>query len=282
MAEAEDTARRSLAHWSEDRRAGMDAFYRLATEDYRHLAEAVDWRAWLEARQAAAGDRPMWLIDVACGSGKFPAALRRHAGVEQARVRPIAYSLLDPSTFSLAEARSALGAPFEADEGHESTLEGLDPDVGAFDIAWATHALYAVPQASLDAAMARFLDLIGLNGAGFIANAMADSHYIRFYDAFLDAFHEGRGERYRTAEEIVAALDRLGAKVETREIAYAQTAGDDATVEGYLQRCAFDDTVSLERMRATEPVASYLAGCRDEAGGWRFEQRVALIFIPSY
>jgi SAM-dependent methyltransferase len=256
----------------------MEAFYALATEDYRHLAEAMDWRAWLEARQAAAGDRPLRLLDVACGSGKFPTALRRHAGVAEARVRPIAYSLLDPSAFSLAEARAALEAPFEPDENFECTLQDLDEDVGAFDVVWATHALYAVPTAGLEAAMARFLDAIGTGGAGVIANAREDSHYIGFYRAFLDAFHGGRGEPYRTAEEIVAALERQGARVETREIAYTQACDDDAVVEGYLQRCAFDDTVPLDRMLATEPVAGHLADCRRE-GGWRFDQRVALILL---
>lgn len=275
---AETTFERSCAHWSEAGRAGMEAFYALATEDYRHLAEAMDWRAWLEARQALAGERPLRLLDVACGSGKFPTALRAHAGVAEARVPPVAYSLLDPSAFSLAEARGALEAPFVPDESFECTLQGLDPDAGVFDVVWATHALYAIPAAELDAAMARFLDAIGTGGVGAIAHAREDSHYVRFYRAFLDAFHEGRGEPYRTAEEIAAALDRLGATVETREIAYAQTCADDATVEGYLRRCAFDDTVSLERMRATEPVAAHLAACRD-GDGWRFAQRVALMLI---
>ena len=47
---ATDTATRSLAHWSEAGRAEMDAFYALATEDYRHLALAADWASLLRAR----------------------------------------------------------------------------------------------------------------------------------------------------------------------------------------------------------------------------------------
>ncbi|HEX5348712.1 MAG TPA: hypothetical protein VFW64_16655 [Pseudonocardiaceae bacterium] len=35
-----DTAQRSLEHWSEARRPEMQAFYTLATEDYRQLAAA--------------------------------------------------------------------------------------------------------------------------------------------------------------------------------------------------------------------------------------------------
>ena len=38
-----DTAARSLEHWSEHGRAEMEAFYALATEDYRQPATAADW-----------------------------------------------------------------------------------------------------------------------------------------------------------------------------------------------------------------------------------------------
>ena len=43
-----DTFERSCEHWSEAGRAEMEAFYALATVDYRHLAEALDWKAWLQ------------------------------------------------------------------------------------------------------------------------------------------------------------------------------------------------------------------------------------------
>ncbi|WP_174297712.1 class I SAM-dependent methyltransferase [Sphingomonas bacterium] len=274
--QAGDTYARSCDHWSEASRAEMDAFYALATDDYRHLAEAKDWATWLADRQRAAGNRPLRLLDVACGSGKFPTALRRHAGVEDAGIGPIDYDLLDPSAFSIAEARAALGLPFVPAAEFETPLQGFTTPDRPYDIVWATHALYAVPLAELDAAMEAFVRAIG--GIGFIANAMADSHYIRFYRVFLDSFRGGEGEAYRTGEEIAASLRRLGASVEVQEVAYSQKSDDDAVVEGYLQRCAFDDTVPLASMRSTGPLAAYLEGCRS-GGGWRFEQRVAMLFV---
>lgn len=44
-----------------------------------------------------------------------------------------------------------------------------------------------------------------------------------------------------------------------------------------LQRCAFDDTVPLERMESDGPLAGYLAGCRGADGGWAFDHEVHLI-----
>lgn len=276
-----DLFERSCAHWSEAKRRGMEDFYALATADYRHLAEARDWRAFLEERQRAVGERPVRLLDVACGSGKFPAALVRHAGVSAAAVRPIDYALLDPSPFSLAEARAALSPPFEAGADFEVPLQDLDVPAGAFDVVWATHALYAIPEEALPAALERFLSAMR-GGVGVIAHAATDSHYLRWHALYREAFQDGAGAPFTSAEAILAALERLDASVETRFLTYETTApaGEDERVEGFLQRCVFDDSVPLETMRAREPTAGYLAACRDETG-WRFPQRVALVTVRA-
>ena len=81
----------------------MEAFYALATEDYHQLVLAADWPQLL-GRVAQPGWR---VLDVACGSGKFPTALDSY--VDLTGLPDVAYDLLDPSTFfSIAEARSHL------------------------------------------------------------------------------------------------------------------------------------------------------------------------------
>jgi len=256
----------------------MDDFYALATADYRHLAEAIDWRAYFEGLQRSAGARPLRLLDVACGSGKFPRALLTHGGLAEAALQPLAYSLLDPSAFSIAEARAALAPPFHADATFQTTIQDFAAPPGSFDLVIATHALYAVPSAELEAAMARFLDAAG--HAGFIAHADAASHYIRFHRHFLADFGDGEAEPYTDAEAIIATIRTLGASVSARTITYENRAPAEAraTVEGFLQRCVFDDTVSLDAMEEGRHTGPYLAACRDGAG-WRFEQTVSLIFV---
>lgn len=275
-----ETFKRSCQHWSEAKRGEMEAFYALATADYRVLAEAMDWRGWLEARQATVGDRPLRLLDVACGSGKFPVALATHAGVAEAAIRPIAYSLLDPSAFSIAEARSSLPWPFWAADEYEVALQDLDCPRGAFDIAWATHALYAIPPGELDQAAGRFLHALGDTGVGVIAHSAASGHYVRFHQHFLEAFGGDPGQLYSSAEQVKAALEAHGASVEVHEIAYENGVPDSAReqVAGFLQRCAFDDRFSLEKMLTTEPVAGYLAPCLRD-GQWRFPQCAHLMIV---
>jgi ubiquinone/menaquinone biosynthesis C-methylase UbiE len=275
-----DTFDRSCQHWSEAGRAEMEAFYALASVDYRHLAEALDWKAWLEARQEQAGDRRLRLLDVACGSGKFPSALVRHAGVAAAAIQPVDYALLDPAEFSVAEARRALATPFVAGHEYVSTLQDLHCEPGSFDIVWATHALYALPLEELRAGLERFIRATG--DIGFIAHASADAHYLRFYRHYLDAFRDAEGTPYTTAEQIIATLRQLGAHIDTLEINYENGAPSTQwqQVEGYLQRCVFDDSISLQQMLDHPITGEYLSTCRCN-DDWRFAQKVELIFVRA-
>lgn len=288
-----DTAARSLAHWSEDGRRTMDAFYRLARLDYRLLAEALDYPELLRGVQGHGdpGDPDrVSLLDVACGSGKFPEALVEHTGLPALAEQGLRVDvdLLDPSAFSLAEAAAVLRPPFAEAARHETTLEDLDPSVGPFDVVWATHALYALEPAHLDAAARRLLAAIAPHGVGLIAQGAYEGHYLAFYRAFLEGVRGGAGTPYVSCEELVEALGRAGAgaggthEVEVRRLSYEHVVADaDRDVlEGFLQRCAFDDTVSLEQMREAPVLGAYLESCHDEeAGVHRFRQEVDLVLL---
>lgn len=270
----EDTAARSLAHWSEAGRAEMEAFYALATEDYRQLALAADWAHLLRAGGPAdaAGDRT--LLDVACGSGKFPTALLAHGDL--ADTPPLAYDLLDPSEFSVREARSVLKPPFVPRRDLVMTLQDLSGDE-RYGVVWATHALYALPPDELGVAAERFVAAIAPGGLGFVAQATARSHYIAFYDAYRAGIRDATP--YTTAEQVRDALVRAGADVREERVAYETAASDRAVVEGFLQRCAFDDTVSLEEMEAAPVLGDYLASCRRPDGSYVFSHEAGLLWL---
>lgn len=258
----------------------MDAFYTLATDDYRHLATMRDWSAWLTWAQDKAGSRSLRLLDVACGSGKFPNALVRHAGVAEAGLRPVASDLLDPSAFSIAEARAALPAPFMPAAEFQSTLQDFNPPPDDYDIVWATHALYAVPAKDLPLAAERFCAAIGSGGYGVIAHSAAAGHYVEFHRRYLAAFAGGNAAPYISAEDLASALRAAGARVEVTVLHYDSVAGPEAddAVEGYLQRCVFDDSVSMAEMQGRTPVSDWLQEARTE-DGWRFPQVVHLMDV---
>ena len=283
-----DTFERSCDHWSEAGRLEMEGFYALASVDYRHLAEAINWKTWLEARQKLVGSRCLRLLDVACGSGKFPAALTSHADVANALVKPVDYALLDPSIFSISEARQVLEAPFQPGAEYEMKLQNLECDQGSFDVVWATHALYAIPRNELEPALRCMVHAMGhggeanKRGAGFIAHASAQSHYLQFYQHYLAGFKEGVGEPYTDSEQIISILTQMELSLEVKEINYTNGAPEteELQVERYLQRCVFDDTISLKQMLDNPVTGPYLESCRKN-GMWQFAQRVNMIFVNA-
>jgi len=275
-----DTFIRSCEHWSETSRNEMENFYALASIDYKHLAERFDWKEWLEIHQTNIGGRRLKILDVACGSGKFPSALVQYAKLADANLLPIDYALLDPSSFSISEARKVLKFPFVNCSEFKTTLQEFKSEKEAYDIIWATHALYAVPQCELKDALKRFVS--GIAGSGFIAHASENSHYIKFYKHYLNGFKGGCGEPYSTAEEILQALKEIGVSYKVEKIVYENGISKNASlqVEGYLQRCIFDDTVDLDTMLKNSTTGPYLENCVKD-GQWRFKQQVMLIFLSK-
>lgn len=275
-----DTFERSCEHWSDAGRDGMESFYELARVDYRYLAEAYDWAG---AFQSLAGRKSRGrLIDVACGSGKFPEALLKHAsvaGLVRSSDFEVDYDLMDPSAFSLREARQALAPPFRAGAEFCCTLQDWDGEPGAYDIAWATHALYCVPVEELEPALYRMCSALAHDGFGFLAQGMRDGHYVGFYDRYRASLFDGGGTPYSDGAQVEVALKNLGMRVRTRVIDYTTVVPADRPelLETYLQRCAFDDTVGLDEMLRRQPLAGYLASCQDpDSGDYCFPQRVGM------
>ncbi len=275
-----DTFERSCEHWSDAGRDGMESFYELARVDYRYLAEAYDW---VKAFQSLSGRKSrIRLIDVACGSGKFPQALLSYAGIaDSARSHgsKVDYDLLDPSAFSVREAKQALAPPFHAASEFCCTLQDWDEEAGRYDIAWATHALYCVPAEELEQGLARMCSALAHDGFGFVAQGLRDGHYVGFYDQYLATMAEGHGTPYSDGAQVEAALQNLGMHARTRVLDYTTVVPADqpGLLEAYLQRCAFDDTFGLDEMLRREPLAGYLSSCHDlDSGEYRFPQRVGM------
>ena len=69
-------------------------------------------------------------------------------------------------------------------------------------------------------------------------------------------------------------------KIEVKKISYQNTVSKNSgkLLEGYLQRCLFDNTISLEMMLENPCTGAYLDEClKDET--WCFNQEVLLIFL---
>ena len=284
------TFERSCRHWSESGRVGMEAFYRLANKDYRLLATSVPWASVFAMLRKSFGDR-IRLLDVACGSGQFPSALREHGGLgctePISKGLRIEYSLLDPTQFSIDTAKAKLGPPFEPDQEILSTIQELNTPERPYPVVWATHALYCIPPNQLGQALERMLLSTDPRGFGFIAHASKSAHYLRFHDLYLDSSFTAAAEPYCSAEQV---LDSLRIRLAPTQLHFnvidyegSVELGDHETVERYRQRCLFDDQLTLDQMLADERLGAYLRDCMDSvAGKWRFPQQTFLIFYGDF
>ena len=280
-----DTFDRSCAHWSADGREGMDNFYTYATADYRHLAGLIDWTALMAWLTKQAG--VLQLADIACGSGKFPAALIEHTTLPElmdaeGKSIQVLYDLLDPSIFAIEEAAAVLNAPFVERDHYCCRLQDWQPKPSTYDLSWATHALYCVPAEEMSECMSIVKDAMNADGIGIVAQSNRSGHYIRFYEHFLESIHGGKGTRFSASEDVDEAAENVGFERQSRTLNYETVIdeNDRQALESYLQRCAFDDSISLDQMLNSGSLGQYLASTKKQ-GAYRFQQSVDVLVFGS-
>ena len=280
-----DTFDRSCAHWSADGRDGMDNFYTYATVDYRHLAGLIDWPALLASLSKQTG--ALQLADLACGSGKFPAALMEHTTLPElmnaeGKSIQVLYDLLDPSIFAIEEAAAVLNAPFVERDHYCCRLQDWQPKPSTYDLSWATHALYCVPAEEMSECMSIVKDAMNADGIGIVAQSNRSGHYIRFYEHFLESIHGGKGTRFSASEDVDQAAENVGFERQSRTLNYETVidGNDRQALESYLQRCAFDDSISLDQMLNSGSLGQYLASTKKQ-GAYRFQQSVDVLVFGS-
>ena len=280
-----DTFDRSCAHWSADGRDGMDNFYTYATVDYRHLAGLIDWPALLASLSKQTG--ALQLADLACGSGKFPAALMEHTTLPElvnaeGKSIQVLYDLLDPSIFAIEEAAAVLKAPFVERDHYCCRLQDWQPKPSTYDLSWATHALYCVPAEEMSECMSIVKDAMNAGGIGIVAQSNRSGHYIRFYERFLESIHGGKGTRFSASEDVDQAAENVGFERQSRTLNYETIIdeNDRQALESYLQRCAFDDSISLDQMLNSGSLGQYLASTKKQ-GAYRFQQSVDVLVFGS-
>ena len=280
-----DTFDRSCAHWSADGREGMDNFYTYAKIDYGHLARLIDWPALLASLSKQTG--VLQLADLACGSGKFPSSLLEYTPMSElinagGKSTQVQYDLLDPSAFAIEEAAAVLKPPFVERDHYCCRLQDWQPKPDSYDLAWATHALYCVPAEEMNECISIVQEAMRRGGIGVVAQSNRSGHYIRFYDHFLESIRDGNGTRFSAAEDVDKAVADAGFERQTRTLNY-ETAIDEndyQALESYLQRCAFDDSISLDEMLSSGSLGHYLASSKKE-GAYRFQQSVDVLVFGT-
>ncbi len=203
-------------------------------QDYWQLAKGYDWLNLFS--KVTTQEKYINLLDIACGNGRWLRALQLYIDF-QCKDKSVVCDLLDPNKEAVANASQALKAPFQLGQKYEIEIQKADLKRASYDILWSMHGFYMINPKALPTIFERCCSLLKSNGVGLIALATRKSFYVDFYSKYLDAFFEGKGERFTSAEDIVVTLLEDNIKHSVSKIFYEEKihADDLSALEHYIK-----------------------------------------------
>ncbi|MFM8333461.1 MAG: class I SAM-dependent methyltransferase [Candidatus Methylumidiphilus sp.] len=247
----------------------IDRWFQVADADYRAVLDALDIDALLPPAQA------LRLLDVGCGTGRFPAMLRARL---TGRSEAIEYDFVDPAPHCLRLMRESLAYPYQAGRGLPLRAQDLDAcETGRYDVVWAIHSLYYVAAAAVPDVVRNLRRLLAPEtGVGLIYIASRDSFYLQIHEAYRQVFATSV-EPFLSAEHYADAFAALVVPHQQKRLRYFHEipVEDHALLESYLHKCVLDPAQPLFAWWRHAPLRELIEGYRD-GEVYRFPQEAAL------
>lgn len=269
--------------------------------DYWQLARQFDWsgtflKQYQQTLNAQTPPSPLRLLDVACGTGRWLRAFHHYVQLDQA-IEAITYDALDPCESAISQVRQNISSPLHQGKQYVNTVQAAELDRHTYDLLWSMHGFYMVPRQDLASVLQKCADALNDTGIGFIALATRKSFYVDFYEKYRHIFEDGRGERFTSAEDIVATLLACDIPHQVHRVDYEEpiNADDLAGIEHYIKHEATinsfnkdeettelkeSKTITLDQLLSHPEMEQYLSSlCRNSV--YYFPQEIWLISFKS-
>jgi SAM-dependent methyltransferase len=250
-------------------------WFSITEVDYTNLIRRFDFEKLL-AQFAA----PIELLDIGCGSGRFPSILHRELADDYC----INYDYLDPWEDKLVETEQALSNLYSLRTRLCTSVESLDlancPADG-YDLLWSMHSFYHVERDSLTNTLEKLRTLVTKReGIVLMYLSSSDAFYNQFYEQYVRQTGIN-GYLFVCAEEIVRALDSIGieSKVMTIDTQHEIPVCDQPLLKRYIQGCAMK-TDAYENVKADKLLTDFVDSFRGPSH-YQFPQSLKFIAFGS-
>lgn len=268
-----NTSDRSQAFYQKDV-ADMDAWFKIASRDYVEILGTFDFnRFFFEF------DKPIKLLDIGCGTGKFPSMLIPVLSQDLY----IQYDYLDPSRYCLDEMSCILTQPFHKGSVRNETIENVGEILkGFYDVVWSIHSLSHWRRDSLLESVVKMKNLVNSDtGIAMVMSLAEKSFYAEFHNLYGKLYKDNRIEAFVTTEELIHVLGRLDIPFKQKRLEYPHELllSQPYIMEKYLQKCVFDN-LSLSDWFENPKMADFINAFRQD-DAYRFLQMSDVIFFSE-